>query len=135
MLSRLLHPGPTQERWLVLLIAVHSLAVGVMLLAAPQWAIRFGGWDHAEPSFFVRQAGVFHVVLVIGYLIEHLRYQGVLLLVSAKSTAVVFLVAASLLDQVPWAVPISAAGDGAMALLAWLVHRRVAAARVRPGRT
>jgi len=114
----------------VLLISAHSLAVGLLLLAAPQWAIHFGGWARAEPSFFVRQAGIFHVVLVIGYLIEHLRYRGVLLMVSAKCTAVVFLAGATLLDQVPWAVPVSAAGDAAMALVVWLVHRSIVHRRI-----
>lgn len=115
------------ERLLVLLISVHSFVVGLMLLLAPEWAVRFGGWAGIDPPFFVRQAGIFHLVLVCGYLIEHVRYRGVHLLVTAKLIALVFLLVASILDQVPWAVPACGLADGAMAAAVLVVHRAVLA--------
>lgn len=117
------------ELWLIVLIALHSLGVGIALMAFTDWSVAFGGWGRADPRFFVRQAGIFHVVVAVGYLLEYFRYRGVGLLVLAKSAAVVFLLAATLLGSaVAWVVPLSAAGDGLMALVVVLVHRRAQAA-------
>ena len=112
-----------RERLLVWLIAVHSLAVGAMLLFAPGWSVRFAGWEGAEPLFFPRQAGAFHFVVVFAYLYEHYRMAGVRVLVFTKALAFVFLVGAWLFGEVAWSVPFSGFADGAMGLAAWLAHR------------
>jgi hypothetical protein len=111
------------ERWLVHLVALHSLAVGAMLLLAPGWATTFGGWSSVAPLFFPRQAGVFHFVVVVGYLGEYWRYGGVRLLVATKAIAVAFLVTLWLLGETAWSVPFSALGDAAMGLAVALAHR------------
>ena len=112
------------ERWLVVLIALHSLAVGVALMFFTDWSVTLGGWARAEPRFFAQQAGVFHVVVALGYLLEYLRYRGIGLLVLAKSFAVVFLLSIAILgSDAPWVVPIAALGDGLMAAAVVLVHR------------
>ena len=113
------------ERVLVILVALHSAIIGVIFIFAPTWTIQFGGWERIEPVFFGRQAGAFHLVLATGYLIEYFRYRGITLLVAAKSFALVFLLACAVFDGLPWAVPVSGLGDGAMALLVWWVHRKV----------
>lgn len=115
----------TLELWLVYAITLHTLIVGLLLLFFPAWGTRFGGWETVEPLFFTRQAGIFHVVLVVAYLIEYSRYRGVTLMITAKTIAVFFLSAATLLDDVPWAVPVSAVLDGAMAAVVFLLHRKV----------
>jgi len=112
------------ERLVIVLIAAHSYGVGLLLMVAPAWAARFAGWGEARPLFFLVQAGVFHLVLATGYLLEHWNHRGVTLLVMAKTTAVVFLVGATVVAEVPWAVPVSGVADGVMGLAAWLVHRR-----------
>ena len=112
------------ERWLVILIAIHSVAVGILLMFLPRWSAAFGGWGGVEPLFFIRQAGIFHLVVAVGYLLEYHHHRTVRLLVLAKSTAVVFLLAHTLLGAAPWAVPLSAAGDAAMALVIAWTHRR-----------
>jgi hypothetical protein len=104
---------------LVLLVAAHSAAVGVALAAFPEWATGFAGFGPVRPVFFARQAGVFHLVLAAGYLLE-LRRGSVRLLVTAKAIATVFLVAAWLGGVGAWSVPFSAAGDAVMGLaVAW----------------
>ena len=116
----------TVELWLVVLISVHSLAVGVSLLFFPQWSAALGGWGEVEHTFFPRQGGVFHLVVAIGYLHEYLRHRGVSLMIIAKSMAVLFLIVMTLVDaDGAWAVPASALGDGLMALTVALVHRSV----------
>ena len=112
------------ERPLVLLIALHSFVVGLMLLLAPVWSAQFAGWKATGPEFFLRQAGVFHLILAVGYVVEHFRAGGVILLVTAKTTAFVFLLVSAISPEVPWAIPFSGATDGMMGLAAFLVHRR-----------
>lgn len=112
------------ERALVVLVAVHSLVVGLFLTFATDWGARFGGFGEARPLFFPRQAGAFHFVVAMVYLVELFRYRGVLLLVLTKSTAVVFLgLTVLLVPGSPWVVPLSAAGDAAMGLAVAFVRR------------
>ncbi len=122
----------THERVLIILVALHSFMVGSMLLLVPQWALRFGGWNGIDPVFFGRQAGVFHFALATAYLLEYYRYRGVSVLLTAKSIAVVFLLGSWLAVPLPWAVLVSGVGDGIMALVVVLVHRRVTAADPPP---
>lgn len=124
--------APRAERRLrlaVVLIALHSYAVGLALILVTGWGTRFGGFGEVTPLFFPRQAGVFHLVVATGYLLEYFRYRGVLLLLFAKSCAVVFLTAYWLAAPGAWAVPLSGLGDAAMGLAVLLVWR---AARGRP---
>jgi len=121
------------ERWLVHAIALHSLLVGAMLLLAPAWAARFGGFGEAWPLFFPRQAGIFHFVVVVGYLGEYHRHRGVSLLVTTKAIAVLFLGAAWLAGEIAWSVPLSALGDGAMGLAVALAHRARRRSAAAPG--
>jgi hypothetical protein len=114
-----------QERWLVILVALHSAVVGVILLGAPGWAASVGGWGEIETVFFVRQGGAFHIVVAIGYLMEYFRHRTVGLLLTAKTLATCFLVISLLADlSGPWALPFAALGDGLMAVLVLLAHRR-----------
>ena len=117
------------ERTLVVLIALHSLAVGLFLTFATEWGARFGGFGDVRPLFFPRQAGAFHFVVALVYLVEYFRYRGVLLLALTKATAVVFLgLTVLLVPGSPWVVPRSALGDAAMGLAVVLLRR----ARSRP---
>ena len=116
---------PVHERILIVLIALHSVAVGIMLMFFAEWAVGFAGWTGAEPIFFIWQAGAFHFVLAAGYLVEHLRHRSITLLLIAKTTAFVFLLGGSLLADTPWSVWFSGFADGTMALVAYLVHHTV----------
>jgi len=111
------------ERGLIVLVALHSLAVGAVLCLFPRFAMAVAGFDAATPAFFPRQAGVFHLVLAFGYLQEHFRRDEVSLLLFAKGSATVFLLALAAASDVPWAVPVSGAADGLMGAVVWAVHR------------
>ena len=113
------------ERWLVVLVALHSFAVGIALLFLPGWSLRLGGWPEAGPLFFVRQGGAFHLVVAVGYLIEHFQCGGVRLLLTAKLTATVFLLGVAWLEPSSWVVPLSAVADALMGLVVLVAHRRV----------
>ena len=113
------------ESLLIVLIALHSTIVGAMFIAAPQWTMRFAGWEGIDPPFFAYQAGIFQFVLAGAYLLEYLRYRGVSILIMAKCIAFVFLISATIIDPIPWAVWTSGVLDGIMALVVWWVHRKV----------
>ena len=113
------------EQLLVRLIALHSIMVGCMFLFAPAWTMKFAGWQSISPVFFAYQAGIFHVVLAVAYLLEYQRYRGVSILVTAKVIAFIFLITATIIDPIPWAVWTSGIIDGLMALAVWWVHRQV----------
>lgn len=117
---------------IVVAIALHSAAVGAVLLLATDWSTRFGGWGDATPRFFVRQFGVFHFVVAAAYLIEYFRYGGVRILLTAKAIAVASLVDATWRFGGPWAVPFAAAGDAAMGLVVWWIARRGRAGGAEP---
>ena len=110
------------ERWLVVLIALHSYAVGAGLLFLTAWGARLGGWDELRPLFFARQAGAFHFVIASAYLIEYFRYGGVSVLILTKSIAVVFLAAMTVAGE-PWLVPASGVADAAMGAAVLYVRR------------
>lgn len=113
------------ETLLIILVALHSAIIGVIFMFAPNWLMQFGGWEGIDPVFFGRQAGAFHLVLAIAYLIEYFNYGGIKILLMAKGFALVFLLVCTQVDPLPWAVPVSGLGDGLMALFVWWVHRQV----------
>ena len=114
------------ERILLCLISLHSFAVGIMLMFFADWAVHFAGWPGADPIFFIWQAGAFHFVLAAGYLVEYARSRTITLLLIAKSVAFVFLIGGWLLvDETPWSVWFSGVADGAMAVVALVVHKMV----------
>lgn len=115
------------ERWLVVLIAIHSAAIGLGAIVATRWGLEFSGFAGATPLFFPRQVGIFHVLAAAAYLIEYRKYGGVTILLTAKCLAVVFLTSAMILDDLPWVVPFSAAADAAMGIVVL-----VARAKARP---
>ena len=131
-----MRPTPEHARrlewWLVTLIAAHTYAVGVALLAVPEWALRFGGWEVVPPLFFPRQAGVFHLVVGTGYLAEFRRSRGIVLLVTAKACATVFLLGATALSGVPWFVTFAGVADGLMGAAALAAKALVSRAEARP---
>jgi len=120
------------EAIVVVLVAVHSYAVGAMLLVIPSLATRLGGWPAVQPLFFPRQGGVFHLVVATGYLLEYRRHRGVTLLVTAKTAAAVFLLTHALIAPETWLVPVLGAGDALMGALVLLLHRRLRSAAPSP---
>ena len=117
------------ESWLVHLIALHSFVIGLFLMFLTRWGTAFGGWPEVTPLFFARQAGAFHVVVGTGYLLEYFHHATVRLLLVTKSVALVFRISMTILDSAPWAVPLSAVGDGLMGLAVLVVHGKVVGER------
>jgi len=128
-----MHLTERHERLLIAFVALHSAVVGLLLIFAPGLAAQLGGWERIDPAFFGRQAGAFHIVLAIGYLVEFARHRSISLILIAKTFAFAFLMVHAVLDPLPWAVPTSGVLDGLMALVVWWVHRAVrASSAARP---
>jgi hypothetical protein len=119
------------ERALVVLIALHSYAVGLALLFLTERGARLGGFGEVTPLFFPRQAGAFHLAVASGYLVEYRRHRGVSLLLITKAIAVAFLFSVTALGEAPWVVPVSGVLDGLMGLAVALA--RAAARRQERG--
>ena len=121
-------PWRRLERLALVAVALHSYAVGAMLLFATEWTLRFAGWGDVDTLFFPRQAGAFHFVVATVYLYEWFRHRSIVLLVVTKAIAVVFLLALNPW-RTAWSIPFSGVLDGVMlAGMLWL-H-----ARARRGR-
>jgi len=108
----------------VTLAALHSVSLGLALAFVPDLVTGFGGFPPARPVFFARQAGAFHLVLGLGYWLEHRVAGTVWLLVLAKGAATLFLSAALLGGETAWSVPASLLGDAALGLGAFLLRPR-----------
>ena len=115
------------EKWLIILISAHSFMIGVFLLFFTRWGTALGGWPELVPLFFARQAGAFHLVVTCGYLLDYFKHGSVTFLLITKILAVTFLTGVMIHDpSSPWSVPVSAVGDGLMAMIVYLVHRKAA---------
>ena len=88
-------PGPAEraQRALVALAVAQGILLGAWLGLFPALVLRVGGFPVAPP-FFVRWAGVLHLVLAAGYALEWRRSRRVALLVLAKGVTALFLLAA-----------------------------------------
>lgn len=117
------------EPWVVAFVAVHSAAIGCALVLAPDWSARIAGFAAVDQRFFLRQAGVFHLVLAFGYAAEYAAWRSVRLLLVAKGAATAFLVAAWLGGESAWCVPFAAAADFLMGISVLGLR---AATRTRP---
>lgn len=97
----------------LLLVVLHSYVVGALLLFFTAWTLGFAGWGEGGGLFFPRQSGAFHMVLATGYLWEYFRTGGITLLLLAKATAVIFLIALNPWSTA-WSIPFSGILDGLM---------------------
>lgn len=113
-------------------MALHTAAVGTGLLLHPPELLDLLGFDQSDQRFFIMQGGVFHWLMAAAYgtAARDPRRHGALIAFSvlAKSVATVFLITYWLVARDPWSVLASGVVDGAMALVLWILWRRVAGA-------
>lgn len=117
-------PWTYWEKLFVILVALHSVGVGLILLFFTNWTLDFAGWTRVQDHFFPRQSGVFHLIVAIGYWLEHRRNGQVTLMVLAKSSAVVFLLAMNPWTGA-WSMTFSGIADGLMLVGILVLHRLV----------
>jgi len=112
---------------LVVLVALHSVALGVCLLLFPLTTLGLVGWEFAGPRFWPSQAGLFLLILGVAY-VAALRFRPfVWLVIGSKVSAFLFLRASVVWLDAPRLVAVLGCGDGlmgvAVAIALWRVHR------------
>ena len=118
-------------KWLKILLylyAFHSFAVALGLMFLPPEFFSIFGFEGCQESFFKSQAGVFHLVMVVAYLIGATKFEAsynlIWFIIMAKSIALVFLASYFVLFDRIWMIAISGIGDGAMAILLYILFRQ-----------
>ena len=114
---------------LLWLFVAHTSCVAIGLFVLPGSYLPYFGFEDYQGRFFQMQAGVFHLVMGVAYLLA--IYHGereawfVYFAVLAKSIAFLFLVIYFVLFEQIWMVIFSACADGGMGLLLLLIYRRL----------
>ena len=112
---------------LVLAVASHSIAGGVLLLFFPLWTLKLVGWNFAGQVFWPSQAGLF-LALLGGVYASAIRLRALIwFLIISKACAIVFLLLSVVFLHAPKAAIAMAIGDGLMglsvALVLWKTER------------
>jgi hypothetical protein len=134
-MRRLLDDPTYRLRAFLWLVALHSLGVGIMLVALPPSVMASFGYATVTERFFQVQGGVFHFVMVVAYVMAAADLRRgdrlVVFAIIVKFMATLFLVVYWLAADPILVVLLSGLGDGVMAVLLWRLHaqhRRVSAA-------
>jgi hypothetical protein len=103
-------------RGLLWLFVIHTTTVAIGLFVLPTEYLTYFGLDGYEGRFFQTQAGVFHLVMGVAYLLALFYGQEqkalIYFAIIAKSMAVVFLLIYFSLFEQSWIIIFSAFGDG-----------------------
>jgi hypothetical protein len=116
-------------RYLLWLFVIHTTCVAIGLIVLPGNYLIYFGLVGYQGRFFQVQAGVFHLVMGVAYLLA--IYHGekqpglVYFAVIAKSMAFVFLLFYSIFMERSWIIILSGIGDGVMGLILLIIYRRL----------
>lgn len=108
----------------VCLVGAHSVILGVVLIVAPFWLLSLFGWGINCHPFFLQQAGVFHILLGLFYVVEYFSYHRIRMLLTAKVSAVIFLTAQFVWSDPGPGVMLSNLADASMAAIAAFLWTR-----------
>jgi len=113
---------------LLWLIAIHSLCVGVALIVLPTSALETFGYEGYSGRFFQVQGGVFHLIMVVFYVLaaRELGRSSMLIFatIGIKTVATVFLLSFFWLVESNPVILWSGLADGGMGLAVFILHRR-----------
>ncbi len=132
--------SPRSRLTLILwLVAIHSFLVGVGLILRPATLMQLFAFSPCSERFFPVQGGVFHIVMVVAYIIAATdvdRYHYLVVYsVIVKAIAAVFLLTYFLaVDNIPLVLA-SGAGDGAMGVVIYLALRSYSTSKMKPNST
>ncbi len=113
----------TLERLLILFAFAHSVGTGLFLICFPELSAKIATFHLNSDPFFIRQGGVFHIILGFVYFYEHWKYNGITLIVTAKTSALVFLLSTYLFSPCPLFILFMAVFDALIGLAVWALHR------------
>jgi len=106
------------------LVAIHSLAMGLILIAQPAFLMAFAGFGPDYERFFPAQGGVFHLLMFVVYLMgaTHIEkyYYFIVFSIFVKAVATFFLTIYCFAAEFKWIVFLSGIADGVMGLMIFL---------------
>ncbi|MEN8211441.1 MAG: hypothetical protein ABFR31_06960 [Thermodesulfobacteriota bacterium] len=112
--------------FLLTLVSIHSFLVGVGLILFPGELMEFIGFQLVHEKFFQAQAGIFHIILSIGYILPVINYNNfkdlVIFSIIVKIIAALFLFIYFLFFDSIVCVLLSGLGDCTMAVLLFYVY-------------
>ena len=121
---------------LLWLFVLHTTAVAFGLFIIPPDYLNLFGLEGYQGRFFQTQAGIFHLVLGVAYLLTlyHGEKAPVLIFFSvvAKSIAVVFLAIYYLFFESAWIILLSAFQDGLLGMTLLLLYGRLIKEKSKP---
>jgi hypothetical protein len=106
------------------LVALHSIVMGLALIAQPGLLMTLSGFNSECERFFPAQGGVFHILMAVAYImgatnIEKYHYLIVFSII-VKAVATLFLMVYCFAVDFKWIVLLSGIGDGVMGLAIFL---------------
>jgi len=106
------------------LVALHSIAIGLVLIAQPALLMKLSGFSPECDRFFPTQGGVFHILMALAYVmgatnIKKYHYLIVFSII-VKAVATLFLMVYFFTIEFKWIVLLSGIGDGIMGLIIFL---------------
>lgn len=120
------HPDKLHSTVLVL-VAIHTLAFGLTLIAQPAVLMDFAGFNPDCDHFFPAQGGVFHLLMFVVYLMgaTHIEKYHLFIVFSifVKAVATFFLMMYCFIAEFKWVIFLSGIGDGVMGLMIFLVFQ------------
>ncbi|MCX6243845.1 MAG: hypothetical protein NTU98_03995 [Bacteroidetes bacterium] len=122
-------------KWILWLIAIHSICFGIALVVLPISFIELFGFSLTE-KFFADQGGVFHLVVAVAYIWAALDLENALKMIviscTAKFVATIFLISYFIFGNHIFMVIFSGIADflmGLAILVLYILYRKQAEAK------
>jgi len=115
------------------LVAIHSLGMGLTLIAQPAFLMEFAGFSSDCEHFFPAQGGVFHLLMFVVYLMGAIHiekyYHFIVFSIFIKAVGTFFLMTYCFAFEFKWIVFLSGIGDCVMGLMIFFALRNYLRAR------
>jgi len=109
------------------LVAIHSLVMGLTLIAQPAVLMEFTGFSPDCEHFFPAQDGVFHLLMSVAYLMGAINtekyHHFIVFSVFVKAVAAFFLMLYCFAVEFKWIVFLSGIADCLMGLMIFLAFQ------------
>ena len=106
------------------LVALHSITIGLALIAQPTLLMKLLGFSPECEQFFPAQGGVFHVLMAVAYVMGAINIKKyhylIVFSIIVKAVATLFLMVYCFTVEFKWIVLLSGIGDGVMGLIIFL---------------
>jgi len=116
-------------KFILWIFVLHTIGVSLGLCLLPTRYLTYFGFEGYQGHFFQTQAGIFHLIMAVAYLLALFYGENspalIFFAVITKSIALVFLMIYYLFFEQNWIIFFSAFGDGIMGILLIIVYTRL----------